>query len=138
MLYATHNTSNLELSERALTFQESLVACYKEDQPTSSWTIHPDYHGDLQVLLTEQYKELFGLKGASGVSTPRELKFRRSIEPPPLAPCDGEVRLQRQPFRPGRRRGLLGRARGDSQPPRTRLRAAFCKGCEGQRHQETT
>ena len=31
-----------------------------------------------------------GMKGASGVSTPRELKFRRSIEPPPPEPSIGD------------------------------------------------
>ena len=42
------------------------------------------------------------MKGANGVSSPRELKLRRSIEPPPpelsSGDGDGEVRPQHKSF----------------------------------------
>ena len=57
---------------------------------------------------------MFDMKGTSGSSTPMELNFRRSIDPPQPAPSSGdgygEVRPQgvQSPARAGR--ALQGRA----------------------------
>ena len=110
-----------DLFERTLTFQDSLEACYKKiilQIPASDGILHPDYCRALQVLLSQYCEEVLGCKGASGVATPRELKFRRSIEPLPPTQNrgdggdyhDGNVRPKRQPSPTWAARGEAGRA----------------------------
>ena len=69
--------------EQARSFQGTLEELYVEKHPTADRTIHPDHRRDLQTLLSQYHEELLSLKEASGVAKTRELKFRKSIEPPP-------------------------------------------------------
>jgi hypothetical protein len=48
--------------------------------------IHPDHRRNLQTLLSQYYKDILDLKGASGAVQIRELKFRKSVDPPPPPP----------------------------------------------------
>ena len=62
-------------------------------------------------------------KGASGVATLRELKFRRSFEPPAPAPSSGDgrgdrdVRPQRSPSPARAAEGASGEVAADATPP---------------------
>ena len=113
-----------DLFERAWTFQDSLKAGYKKDHPTSYGSLHSDYRRKLQVLLSKCYEEVLGCKGASGVATQRDLKFRWSIKPLPPAPSsgdgrdDGDVRPQQQPSPAGTAEGAAeeGARRGGDHP----------------------
>ena len=77
LLCATYMTPSRkeDLFEQAISFEDSLEACYKKDRPMSDWTPHPDYFRELQVLLSQNYKELLGCKGASAVAIPRSSNF---------------------------------------------------------------
>lgn len=82
-LCAPKDTPMEELFERARTFQESLESSYKTNYPTGNRSIHPAYRQELQKVLSEYYEDVLSVKGASGTSKPRELKFRRSVDPAP-------------------------------------------------------
>ena len=95
LLCAMYMPPKVGLFERARTFQDSLEACYKNEDFMSDGTLLPDCRQELQVLLSHQsYEEVLGSKGASGVVTPRELQLLWSIDsvPPPPAPSSGDGR----------------------------------------------
>jgi hypothetical protein len=48
--------------------------------------IPPDHRRNLQALLSQYYEEILDMKGASGAVQIRELKFRKSVEPPLPSP----------------------------------------------------
>ena len=56
--------------------QESLEEGYKADHPTDDGGIHLDYCQTLHNLLSTYYEDVLSVKGASGVSVPRN-KCRR-------------------------------------------------------------
>jgi hypothetical protein len=89
-LCAPKDTPRDELFERARTFQDSLESTYKDEHRSTGGILDPEYRNDLQKVLTEYYEEVLNFKGASGVSQPRALKFRRSVDPAPPPAPDGD------------------------------------------------
>jgi hypothetical protein len=88
-LCAPKDTLRGELFERARTFQDSLENTYKDVHRSTGGILNSAYRHDLQKVLTEYYEEVLNMKGAGGAAKPRELKFRRSVDPaPPLAEGD--------------------------------------------------
>ncbi len=85
-LCAPHHSPGDRLFERARTFQDSLVNGYNEERKPILGIMDPAYRNDLQKVLAEYYEELMDLPGASGVSKPRALKYRRSVDPVPPPP----------------------------------------------------
>ena len=62
LLCAMYMTPNLSLKEnlfeRAQTFQDSIKAGYKTDHPKTDRTLHYDCRRELQVVLSQCYKEV--------------------------------------------------------------------------------
>ena len=89
------------------------------------------------MLQSQYYDKVLGMKVASGVLTPRELKLRRSIEPSQPAPgdCDGDGELCSQEeespdleVEGATREGCSGRRRSNSPPA-----YFYCEGGEALR-----
>ena len=60
-----------------------------DENPTIRQTIHPDFHKELQTVLSTYFEDILGIKGAGGQGAPRRLQNpRRSLEAlDPPAPC---------------------------------------------------
>jgi hypothetical protein len=84
LLTTSYYTPRDELMERARSYQASLEAMYINNRPHVGSLIHTDHRSNLQTLLSQYNEDILDMKGTIGAVQIRELKFRKSVEPPPV------------------------------------------------------